>query len=381
MAKFFALAVFVIALVHLRQVEGTQAYVLEDNYSGSTFFDAFYFQTADYNHCQGAANFTTLAQAKGVGLLSAVDGQPVRIGVEHTLVYGASGRPTVTIVSNKAYNGGLFIGDFVHIPTGCGTWPAWWTVGPNWPNGGEIDIIEGVQNAAGDQTTLHTQAGCGFSSADQSQMTGSVQTTTCGPSSSNSGCGVVTAANSFGTSFNSNGGGVFAMEWQFTQSIKSWFWPHGSVPADVTSQSPDPSTWGQPYFQMTLGSNCPSTFFANHNMIIDTFLCGDWAGNVWSSGGCATSTGVSSCVTYAQTAPSAFAEAYWSINSIKVYQLQNVSPTSSSTASSSPTSSSGGGGGSVSSTGISSARARDTVPVCLAALIIVPTLIRKISSL
>ena len=23
---------------------------------------------------------------------------------------------------------------------GCGTWPAFWLVGPNWPNGGEIDV-------------------------------------------------------------------------------------------------------------------------------------------------------------------------------------------------------------------------------------------------
>jgi hypothetical protein len=25
-----------------------------------------------------------------------------------------------------------------------GTWPAYWLCGPNWPQGGEIDIIEGV---------------------------------------------------------------------------------------------------------------------------------------------------------------------------------------------------------------------------------------------
>lgn len=117
----------------------TWRYELEDEYSGSTFFDGFWFQTNDYNHQQGAANFTTYAQAKGrfsrslsplctnththkhahtlthtgLGLIKAVDGQPVYIGVDHTHVVGAGGRPTVTINSNKVYTGGLIIGDFL----------------------------------------------------------------------------------------------------------------------------------------------------------------------------------------------------------------------------------------------------------------------------
>lgn len=46
---------------------------------------------------------------------------------------------SVRISSKKLYNGGLFIADFWSTPHGCSTWPAWWSVGPNWPNGGEID--------------------------------------------------------------------------------------------------------------------------------------------------------------------------------------------------------------------------------------------------
>ena len=35
-----------------------------------------------------------------------------------------------------------------------------WMVGPNWPNSGEVDIIEGVNSQTADQTTLHTSNGC-----------------------------------------------------------------------------------------------------------------------------------------------------------------------------------------------------------------------------
>jgi hypothetical protein len=57
----------------------------------------------------------------------------------------ARGRDSVRIQSQNAYNDSLIILDLYHMPEGCSTWPAFWTlsqVGP-WPIGGEIDIIEG----------------------------------------------------------------------------------------------------------------------------------------------------------------------------------------------------------------------------------------------
>jgi len=42
----------------------------------------------------------------------------------------------VRIASQKAWNNGLFIADFAQIPFGCSTWPAYWHVGLDWPNGG-----------------------------------------------------------------------------------------------------------------------------------------------------------------------------------------------------------------------------------------------------
>ena len=55
-------------------------------------------------------------------------------------------RRSVRITTQYSYTGGLVLLDAVHMPTGCGTWPAFWSNGPDWPTFGEIDIVEGVND-------------------------------------------------------------------------------------------------------------------------------------------------------------------------------------------------------------------------------------------
>jgi hypothetical protein len=87
--------------------------------------------------------------------------------------------------------------------------------GPNWPAGGEIDIIEGVNDYTNNQATLHTNPGCTLSSTNSQTLSISGYTlggTDCAASTTgNTGCGIrASTNNSFGAGFNANGGGVYA---------------------------------------------------------------------------------------------------------------------------------------------------------------------------
>lgn len=125
-----------------------------------------------------------------------------------------STRQSVRITTQYTYTGALLVMDSVHMPTGCGTWPAFWSNGPNWPAGGEIDIVEGVNDYTNNQATIHTNPGCTLTSQSSSALgiSGSVVggTNCAAAQTGNQGCGVRAAStNSFGAAFNNNGGGVY----------------------------------------------------------------------------------------------------------------------------------------------------------------------------
>jgi len=284
-------------------------YNLANSYAGSTFFDGFAFEAiGDPTH--GYVNYVSKADATARGLINTTN-DIVYIGTDMKNVASGRGRDSVRLSSNTVYNGGLFVIDLSHMPTGCGTWPAFWTVGPNWPNEGEIDIIEGVNLETADQVTLHTNDGCNIANEDKSKFTGTVGNTNC---QGNSGCGIKTGAGSYGAPFNSHQGGVYAMEWT-TNYIQTFYWPRGSVPANVDSKNPDPSTWGKPFAYFQFGSACPNSHFKDHKIIFDLTYCGDWAGAVFSS----QCPGKGNCNDYVKNNPAAFREAYWHIHYVRVF--------------------------------------------------------------
>ncbi|KAJ8596521.1 glycoside hydrolase family 16 protein [Rhizopogon salebrosus TDB-379] len=299
------------------------------NYTGQTFFNGWdFFTTADPTN--GNVQYVDQGTAQSAGLIE-INSQGNAVMRVETTPQVQTNRQSVRITTQATFTGGLVIMDAVHMPTGCATWPAFWTNGPNWPAGGEIDIIEGVNNYTNNQATIHTNPGCSLPSTSSAtlNMSGTlVASTDCSASDTgNQGCGVRSnLSNSFGSGFNANGGGVYAMLWDNT-GIKIYFFPRGSIPSDIPAGAPQPQKWPAPMANFPSTDCNPYQFFYTHSTIFDTTLCGDWAGAVWSSTGvpgqsvsCAQETGFSTCSAFVQASGASFSEAYWEVSSVHVYQ-------------------------------------------------------------
>ncbi|KAJ7092754.1 glycoside hydrolase family 16 protein [Mycena epipterygia] len=293
----------------------------QDEYSGKTFFDGFTFQTfPDPTHGTVTYVNQTYAFQNGLAFVNDDDGT---VGDNTTFLPEGQNRTSVRISSIIQYNTGLFILDLNRAPWGCGVWPAFWTVGDNWPNQGEIDIIEGVHDNEHNQVTWHTGPGCSLSL--ESNYTGAVveqngmPNTDCdGSVDGNAGCGITEWSKaSYGPFFEAQGGGIFAMKWDET-GIAVYSFYRSAIPGDITSGSPNPANWGTPVAALAPSTCDPLTFFVNHSIIFDITFCGDWAGNSYASSGCP-----GSCSERLMD-PSNFVNASWSINSLKVYKKQVI---------------------------------------------------------
>ncbi|EOO02045.1 putative glycoside hydrolase family 16 protein [Phaeoacremonium minimum UCRPA7] len=321
----FSTSIFRIGTLLVTASVANAAYTLQDDYSAGNFFQEFdFYDGADPTN--GFVQYQSAVEANAAGLAGFV-GSSVYLGVDYRTNNPSAGRPSVRVTSKKAYTKGLFIADIAHMPVGCGVWPAMWMFGPNWPSSGEIDIIEGVNSQSTNAITLHTSAGCSISNTGS--LASTKLTTTdgnCNSGNGNIGCGQSTSdTNNYGAGLNSIGGGVYAVEWTST-GISVWFFPRGSAQASALSGNStagagvDTSAFGQPLATFVGGSGCNiDEHFMNHNLVFNTDFCGDWAGQVWSQDATCSSL-AATCNDYVANNPRAFVEAYWLINSVKVYQ-------------------------------------------------------------
>lgn len=311
------MAVRIATVCLLAAVASARVYTFQDNLSS---FDQYDFITAD-DPTHGFVNYVSKDLASQAGLIDRTPSGGMRLNANHKhVVNNPRGRSAVRIQSKKMYNPGtLFVADINHMPTTCGSWPAMWLLGADglWPTSGEVDWIEGGNILEPHNLmTLHTTAGCKLNPQMTSHYIGILQSNidcNVAASSDNSGCSI--KGGQFGQAFK---GGVYVLEWAY-KGFNIWFFPHGQVPATLTTNQPDVAHLGKPIAQFA-GNGCHwRAKFRKMKFIINTTFCGDWAGNVWKSGGCAAKTGVPTCVDFVRNHPAAFKDAFWDVSSVKVF--------------------------------------------------------------
>ncbi|KAK6819703.1 Pex12 amino terminal region-domain-containing protein [Apiospora arundinis] len=322
------------------------AYALATHYAGQALLNGFSFFTGK-DPSNGFVNYQSQAAAVSQGLVKVDEFNRVRLGVDtyNNYTVNDAGRPSVRLTSYQGFTHGLFIADFAHMPAStCGVWPAFWAFnndqnGAKWPLGGELDIIEGANTASRNLISAHTSPGCQLPSTG---FTGQQGPTNCEPGPGNIGCNYAAPTSdvtSYGDSFNAQGGGVYALEWD-SDGLKVWHFPRSAIPGDIAMApltSPDPKAWGPPQ-ALFGGAGCDAdSFFYNMSLVININLCGDYAGNVWGrTDKC--NTLAPTCKEYVASRPEAFLGAFWNINYIDVYQKPNTPKPSSSSSVSASTS-------------------------------------------
>ncbi|KAF9479575.1 glycoside hydrolase family 16 protein [Pholiota conissans] len=288
-------------------------YTLSESIIGYDFLEAFDFQAiTDPTH--GRVNYLSRSDALSKNLVKTSRNSFI-MRADYTTILSPDGpgRDSVRIISKKTYNATVMIFEMRHMPEGCGTWPAIRTKQASPPNTGIIDILEGVNNQRFDQVTLHTSGGCTV--PPERSETGIAISNNC-----DVGCSVgLYNSSSFGPSFNSDGGGWYAME-RTADHVKVWFWKRKDhfIPVDVLHSGPlvNPLQWGTPaaYFPNT---SCDmEEFLTAHNILINLTLCGDWAGStdVYAASGCP-----STCVDHANNDPTSFRNALFDFAAIRIY--------------------------------------------------------------
>ena len=74
------------------------------------------------------------------------------------------------------------------------------------------------------------------------------------------------------------------------------------------------ATFGTPLANFPSTSCDFDTYFGENNIIFDIDFCGGWAEGTYAASGCP-----GTCVDYVNANPSAFANAFWLINAVRVY--------------------------------------------------------------
>ena len=360
--------VLVIFSLTTTAVQSTTVYKLTEDLSYTNFFSAFDFFSGP-DPTEGFVQYQNQTSAIEHGLVGYLtDTNSIFMGVDYT-TKDPNGRASIRLESKKSWNQGLLVADIRHMPAStCGSWPAYWLLGSDtymnskttWPDAGEIDILEGVNDSKVNAVTLHTSAACSINNithpavgsiSSSTRFTGFLKTDNCDVAAptqgKNVGCSIAapstmpfdnaatgsSASNaafpSYGTDFNTAGGGIYAMEWT-SSSISVWFIPRTSLTSALfpsptstfLNTTLDTRAFGTPIAHFS-GQCDFEKKFKNVRIVFNTTFCGTWAGSEWDNGGCRAKTGMQTCEEYVRENPEMFVDAYWEVASLKWFQKED----------------------------------------------------------
>ncbi len=351
----------------------TGPYQLLERQVGKDFFDFYdFFHGADSIGSAGYNTYVSKRRAEQLNLANVTKEDSGKEFIYMQSVASPNGgfRESVRLEGKRRFQRGLFILDIEHMPAGCGVWPAFWmTDEDNWPNNGEIDILEGINTQTVAKTALHTTDQCSMyaqvpwwtHSGVWDTSTGLPDTFTGKPNYintveadncwvmaphqwANQGCVAVSTENdTIGEPMNAIGGGVYVLEWDPVNGyIKSWVFKNGEIPNNlqdamatanedptVNQVVPEPSLWKIPYayFAIGKGTGCSNDHFQNMRLVFDLAFCGTVAGNRFfqdcpalSAEFNVSSDSVLTCNAFIASEPESLSEAYWKIRGVYVYE-------------------------------------------------------------
>ena len=357
--------------------KATGPYQLLEVHKGESFFHFYdFFDGPDSLGSAGYNTYVSHQRAKELGIVNVtktdddLQGDYVFMGSSRPAEKGP--RESIRLEGKTRFNRGLFVLDISHMPAGCGVWPAFWlTDEDHWPDNGEIDIVEGVNNQNVAKTALHTSAACNmyahvpswaktgiwdWATGLPDTFTGIPQYNISKPADDcwnmaphqwlNQGCVQMHKdPHTIGEPLNQNGGGVYVLEWDpDNHYIKSWvFTPRDTIPdnlADAMATAgqsgdavvvPDPTSWDLPYAYFAIGdtTGCSADHFKNMRIVFNLAFCGTVAGNRFTRD-CpdlakkfnVSGDPVLTCNAYIESNPDILSEAYWKVNGVYVYERE-----------------------------------------------------------
>ncbi|PFH59389.1 hypothetical protein XA68_12448 [Ophiocordyceps unilateralis] len=318
-------------------------FTLEQNVNGSNFYDEFEFLTKGrnpaepYDDNKAWVRYQALASAQKKNLTRIEDDGQIYLGVDHTTVLGSDtkgGRDTFKVQTRYAYNQGLFIMRFSHMPKPvCGAWPAFWTVGDGeWPLNGEVDLYEGWNLNTANRPSFHAgkPSEVGNCTLESELQGADIISENCDNSFElkpaqpvGQGCQVNETRDGI---WGSPEGGIQALVWT-NEEVKVYTWPHSLAPSNLDDKTIDTSTWGTPSLHLRKPSCHVDEGLRNHRFILNIAFCG---GLQWGEGpggpSCLAKT-QQSCEAYVAQHPADFRDVFFRIKDFRYFSLQPAEST------------------------------------------------------